>query len=68
MPSDPRRSAVVEEARGWIGTPYRAAQRVKGPQGGVDCLTFVVEVFERCGFNTSYYKGGAVLPAGLASA
>ena len=49
------RAAVVEEARGWIGTPYRAAQRVRGPMGGVDCLTFVVEVFERAGVIPHYH-------------
>jgi cell wall-associated NlpC family hydrolase len=54
-PADPRRLAVVQEARGWIGTPSRAAQRVKGRDGGVDCLTFVVEVFERAGV-IPYYE------------
>jgi cell wall-associated NlpC family hydrolase len=44
----------VEEARGWIGTPYRSAQRVKGKSGGVDCLTFIVEVFERAGIIGRY--------------
>jgi cell wall-associated NlpC family hydrolase len=43
------RAAIVAEAQSWIGTPYRNAQRVKGPKGGVDCLTFIVEVFERAG-------------------
>jgi len=43
---DPRRLAVVIEAGSWVGTPYRTAQRVKGPAGGVDCLTLVVEVYE----------------------
>ena len=52
----PARAGVVAEALSWIGTPYRAAQRVKGRDGGVDCLTFVVEVFGRCGFDTSYYR------------
>lgn len=41
------RAAVVDEALSWIGTPYRTGQRVKGPAGGVDCLTLVVEVYER---------------------
>jgi cell wall-associated NlpC family hydrolase len=48
-PADSERLAVVAEAGSWIGTPYRSAQRVKGPEGGVDCLTFVVEVYERAG-------------------
>ena len=60
MPSD--RAAVVAEALSWIGTPYRAAQRVKGRDGGVDCLTFVVEVFGRCGFDTSYYRATPYYP------
>lgn len=47
--SDPRRAAVVAEAKSWIGTRYIHQQRVKGPAGGVDCLTFVCEVFERAG-------------------
>jgi cell wall-associated NlpC family hydrolase len=55
------RALVVAEAESWIGTPYRAAQRVKGPDGGVDCLTFVVEVFERAGiiphYRVPYYPG-----------
>ncbi len=49
LPSDGRRLAVLAEAQSWIGTPYRTAQRVKGPAGGVDCLTLVVEVYERTG-------------------
>lgn len=48
-PAGAKRLAVVAEAGSWIGTPYRAAQRVKGRAGGVDCLTFVVEVYERAG-------------------
>jgi cell wall-associated NlpC family hydrolase len=48
------RAAVVAEAESWLGTPYHAAQRVKGPAGGVDCLTFVVEVFERAGLIPHY--------------
>jgi len=43
------RAAVVNEARTWETTPYESNQRVKGPRGGVDCLTFIVEVYERCG-------------------
>jgi len=56
LPISNSREAVVAEALSWIGTPYRAAQRVKGPAGGVDCLTFVVEVFGRCGLDSSYYR------------
>jgi cell wall-associated NlpC family hydrolase len=48
------RGRLVAEALSWIGTPYRPAQRVKGRDGGVDCLTFVVEVFERAGIIGGY--------------
>lgn len=45
--SDGRRAAVIAEAVSWIGTPYHHMARVKG--AGVDCATFLVEVFERAG-------------------
>jgi cell wall-associated NlpC family hydrolase len=51
---DSRRQRVVAEALGWLGTPYRPAQRVKGPAGGADCLTLVVEVYERAGILPHY--------------
>jgi cell wall-associated NlpC family hydrolase len=44
-----RRAAVVAEALSWVATPYRSAQRVKGREGGIDCLTLVAEVYERAG-------------------
>lgn len=44
---DPRRAALIAEAEKWIGTPYHHMGRVKG--AGVDCLTFLVEVYERAG-------------------
>lgn len=44
---DPRRALIVHEAETWIGTRYHHMGRVKG--AGVDCLTFIVEVFERAG-------------------
>ena len=48
MPHEaPRRAAIVAEAVTWIGTPYHHAARIKG--AGVDCLTFIVEVYERAG-------------------
>lgn len=43
------RIGVVTEALSWIGTPYHNHGRVKGRDGGADCLTFLVEVFERQG-------------------
>ena len=36
---------AVEEALGWIGTPYHHAARLKGV--AVDCGMFLAEVFER---------------------
>ena len=44
---DRRRDAIIAEALTWQGTPYRHMGRVKG--AGVDCLTYIVEVFERAG-------------------
>ena len=41
------RRAVLEEARGWIGTPFHHAARVKG--AGVDCLMLLAEVYQRAG-------------------
>lgn len=32
------RAAVLAEARTWEGTPYRDQGRMKGPDGGVDCV------------------------------
>jgi cell wall-associated NlpC family hydrolase len=43
--TDPRRIAVIEEALGWLRTPYHHMARVKGV--GVDCLTLLAEVYER---------------------
>jgi cell wall-associated NlpC family hydrolase len=43
------RAAVIREAAGWIGTPYRHMGRIKGPKGGCDCLTLLAEVYERAG-------------------
>jgi hypothetical protein len=41
---DPRRLAVVEEARGWLGTPYHHMGRVRG--AGTDCLMMLAEIYE----------------------
>lgn len=43
------RQAVVDEALSWIGTPYHHHGRIKGRDGGVDCLMLLAEIFERCG-------------------
>jgi len=47
MSDDPRRLAVIEEARTWLGTPFHHAARVKG--AGVDCLMLLAEVYHRAG-------------------
>jgi cell wall-associated NlpC family hydrolase len=40
-------TAIVQEARSWIGTPYHLGARVKG--AGCDCATFLAEVLIACG-------------------
>lgn len=49
MTVEERRKKVVDEAISWIGTPYRTNARVKGKDGGVDCLTFLADVFANAG-------------------
>ena len=44
---DPRRLVVVEETRGWLGSPYHHIGRVKG--AGTDCLMMLAEVYEAPG-------------------
>ena len=44
------RAAIVREALSWLKTPYHHHGRVKGEDGGVDCLMLLAEVFERTGF------------------
>ncbi len=41
------RTAVINEARSWIGTPYLHQGRAKGI--GVDCAMLLLEVFESAG-------------------
>ncbi len=43
------REQVVAEAMTWEHTPYVANARVKGRNGGVDCLTFIAGVYEATG-------------------
>ena len=42
-----QRDAVVAEALGWLGTPWRHMQRLKGV--GVDCANLPAAVYEACG-------------------
>ena len=46
-PADTRRLTVIEEAVGWLRTPYHHMARVKGV--GADCLTLLAEVYEKAG-------------------
>jgi cell wall-associated NlpC family hydrolase len=41
------RAAIVAEALTWNGTPYHPEGRIKGV--GVDCGTYLAEVYERAG-------------------
>ena len=45
--TDSWRKAVVQEAESWLGTPYHPHARIKG--AGVDCLTFLAEVYAAAG-------------------
>ena len=49
MSEEEQRNLVVKVARSWHGTPYHTGGRVKGPRGGVDCLTVLAEVFREAG-------------------
>lgn len=50
MPSiEDRRLALVAEAQSWKGTPYVPRGRVKGLNGGVDCLVLLADVFAAAG-------------------
>lgn len=43
------RREVVRIAHEWIGTPYRHSGRIKGKNGGADCLTLLAEIFAEAG-------------------
>lgn len=47
MMTDAQRSAVIAEARTWLGTKYHHMGRVKG--AGCDCLTLLAEVYAAVG-------------------
>lgn len=49
LTEDEMRAKVVQEALSWKDTPYVPRGMVKGPNGGVDCLTFLAQVYERAG-------------------
>ena len=41
------RETILREALTYLGTPYHAQGRMKGV--GVDCATFLCEVYEKAG-------------------
>jgi cell wall-associated NlpC family hydrolase len=47
---------AVESARGWVGTPYAHAGRVKGPGGCVDCVGVILGVAKETGTIPEGYK------------
>ena len=49
MTEEEMRKRVVAEALTWAQTPYIPSGRIKGPNGGVDCLTFLAGVYENAG-------------------
>ena len=49
MTEEEGRNRVVAEALTWEGTPYIPHGRIKGKDGGCDCLTFVAGVYENAG-------------------
>ncbi|HTJ64756.1 MAG TPA: hydrolase [Alphaproteobacteria bacterium] len=46
-PDEIQRAAVVQEARGWLGTPYHHAAQIKG--AGVDCAMLPAAVYRAAG-------------------
>lgn len=41
------RSAIVSEARSWLGTPYHLGACLKG--AGCDCATLLLGIYQACG-------------------
>lgn len=44
MTATQKGAAILACAYSWIGTPYQHQGRVKGPNGGVDCLGLVIGI------------------------
>lgn len=54
---------VRQAALSYEGTPWRPMGQVKGPAGGVDCATFLIQVFSEAGllrwFKPDWYSQAA---------
>jgi hypothetical protein len=49
--SSPERIASLDKAAvAWLGTPFRAHNRARGPRGGVDCGNLIQELMLEAGF------------------
>jgi cell wall-associated NlpC family hydrolase len=49
--SSPERISTLDKAAvGWLGTPFRAHNRARGPRGGVDCGNLIQELMLEAGF------------------
>lgn len=46
-----RIQALEKTAAAWVGTPFVANSRVKGPQGGVSCQMLVEQLYIEAGHN-----------------
>lgn len=51
------RSAIVAEAKTWIGTPFFHAARIKGRRGGVDCGQIIAACYENVGLTKPITTG-----------
>jgi len=43
-------ASLEKAAVGWLGTPFRAHNRARGPRGGVDCGNLIQELMLEAGF------------------
>lgn len=55
MNEEQQRVALVQAARGWIGTPYHHKARVKG--AGVDCAQLLIGVYAEAGLIAEFDTG-----------
>jgi len=57
-----KKEDIIEEARTWLGTPYRHQGRVKGV--GCDCGGIVIGVAKELGIEIKDYEGYGKMPHG----